>query len=223
LRVQYQVTHLNHVRNWVSAEILYEGAAPQASDARAFFIPLTRQDGTERYLVVAFEVENTATPTPAAFFGPVIEREIAIGDRDDSFYSFDTGGYVAPPRDFDPTTHSEADTQKLWKWLTDHHADLFVKRNDGQPILAMSDMVIAVIDEKDFDRLTPERLAENEVWRGALAAQSRPSEQSVLKGAGDGKITVAFQTRYNVAGMLQMIGIDSDTPGVKIRYKLEKK
>ena len=87
----------------------------------------------------------------------------------------------------------------------------------------MSDMVTAVIDEKDFDRLTPKQLADNSVWRGALAAQFRPSVQTVLKGAGDGKITVAFQTRYDVTGLLQVIGVDSNPPGVKIRYKLETK
>jgi hypothetical protein len=56
LRVQYHVHHLINVRQAVNAEIFYEGAAPQSGSAHAFFVPFTREDGSEKYLVVEFEV-----------------------------------------------------------------------------------------------------------------------------------------------------------------------
>jgi serine/threonine protein kinase len=201
---------------------------PQIKEAELRLVP--NPQGVEKYPgidriwgreIVLSHVPLARQDLPgAAAFGPVVERTISLGRRNDSFFSYDTESYVSPPQDFDPTSAAAGDRQKLWKWLTDHRADLFVQRANGRPVLAMSDMVTAVIDESDFDRLTPAQLAENPVWHGALAARFRPSSQTVITGAHGGKVTVAFQTRYDVTGLLQVIGVDSNPPGVKIRYKL---
>ena len=61
-------------------------------------------------------------------------------------------------------------------------------------------------------------------WTSALNAQTRHQEESLL---GRGKLqgskdTFAFQTRYETTGLLQVVGVTSEPPGVNIRYKLIK-
>jgi hypothetical protein len=56
LRVQDHVTHLIAMRHTVLAEIFYDGPAPPPSQARAFFIPFAQDDGSQKYLVILFEV-----------------------------------------------------------------------------------------------------------------------------------------------------------------------
>jgi tRNA A-37 threonylcarbamoyl transferase component Bud32 len=166
--------------------------------------------------------KRSATSSQAnASFGPVKELTIAKGNKGESFFSFDSESYVNGPEDFDPADLSEGEAQKLWKWLTAHDVDLLAQRKDGKPILAMSDMVIAIIEEKDFDRIrTVEDLKKNKMWRSVVDAQFRPSVQSVTRGAFGGKATVAFQTRYDRVGLLQVLGVVNDPPGVKLLYKL---
>ncbi len=57
LRVQYKVLHgMNGPYQY--ALIDWEGGAPPPETVRAFFIPYSRGDGTERYLVIAIEVSD---------------------------------------------------------------------------------------------------------------------------------------------------------------------
>jgi hypothetical protein len=57
LQVEYNGIHgMNSAYQVV--KIVWEGGAPQPEAARAFFIPVSRTDGTARYLVVAVEVGN---------------------------------------------------------------------------------------------------------------------------------------------------------------------
>ncbi|MEO7298030.1 MAG: serine/threonine-protein kinase [Verrucomicrobiota bacterium] len=154
-------------------------------------------------------------------FGPEKEMIINIGDGKNSFFSFDSENFVDGPEDFDPAGSEAGDKQKLWKWLTAHGVDLLVQRMDGKPILAMSDMAVAIIEEREFDRIrTVEQLEKNASWRGSVDSQFRPNVQSVTRGASVGNVTVAFQTRYDTVGLLQVMGVVKDTAGVKIRYKL---
>ncbi|MEO6183537.1 MAG: serine/threonine-protein kinase, partial [Verrucomicrobiota bacterium] len=154
-------------------------------------------------------------------FGPEKEMIINIGDGKNSFFRLGSEDFVDGPKDFDPASSEEADTQKLWKWLTAHGVDLLVQRKDGKPILAMSDMLVAVIEDKDFDRIrTAEQLKKNALFGRVMDAQFRPAVSSLTRGAFGGIVTVAFQTRYETVGMLQVMGVVNDPPGVKIRYKL---
>jgi hypothetical protein len=55
LRVEENVLHgMNSI--YLGATFAWEGSSPPSGAARAFFIPFSRQDGTARYLVIAFEV-----------------------------------------------------------------------------------------------------------------------------------------------------------------------
>ena len=166
-------------------------------------------------LWVPGSVISTGTVSPA------VERLIAVGNQHESFFSFDAQDYVAGPTEFDPAEESEASNQKLWKWLMAHDVDLLAQRKDGKPALIMSDMVIAVLDEKEFDRIaTLDQLAKNPMWQSVSNAQFRPALQNVTRGAYGRAVTFAFQTRYEAVGVVQVMGVSSDPPGVKIRYKL---
>ena len=153
-------------------------------------------------------------------FDPVVEREITVGNDAHSFYSFDRGDYVPGPTDFDPA--DEKNNVKLWKWMTQNHVDVFAQTRDGRPVLVRSEMVATDLNEDDFDRLSPAGLDENSTWTGLLKVQMRPQESSTLSRGNlrGNKDTLVFQNRYEVTGLLQVVEITSNPPGVKIRYKL---
>ncbi|MDB6027982.1 MAG: hypothetical protein JWM68_4205, partial [Verrucomicrobiales bacterium] len=142
--------------------------------------------------------------TQAPSFGPVLERTITLGPDRNSFFSFDTEEYVPPPTDFDPKDYdkpiTEVNASILWKWLTAHNVDLFAQRANGKPILAMSDMVVVMLDDKDFDRLSFEDLKKLEAWKIGIGAQVRPSVTSNPRGPSGRNPTIAFQTRYERVG-----------------------
>jgi hypothetical protein len=171
------------------------------------------------------DVERQSTSSPSASpqnpsFGPVIERVVTVGNDAHSFYSFDRGDFVPGPTDFDPADEKNKDA--LWKWLTANHVDVFARTRDGRPVLVRSEMVATDLNEDEFDTLTPAQLAANIGWREALKAQFRSQESSVLnrgKLRGD-KDTFAFESRFDVTGLVQVVGVTSEPPGVKIRYKL---
>ena len=182
------------------------------------------------WLIIAIAVQfsrmNLDQASPAAVaaqnpsFGPVEERVIIVGNDAHSFYSFDRDDYVPGPTDFDPTDVNN--NSKLWKWMTENHVDVFARTRDGRPVLIRSEMVATDLNEDDFDRLSPAGLVENPTWVGLLNAQMRPQETSTisrgnLRGNRD---TLVFQNRYEVTGLLQVVAVTSNPPGVKIRYKL---
>jgi serine/threonine protein kinase len=160
-------------------------------------------------------ITAVSNPSSPLSFGPVIERVITVGNGFHSYYGLDRGVYVPAPPDLDAS-----DTDRFWKWLTEHNVDLFALRSHGRPVLALSDMVTAVLNETDFDRISPEEVRHNQSLRTVLAVNARPNQQSPLSGAHGGKITLAFQTRYEVLGVLQVLGPVNDPAGVQIRYKL---
>jgi serine/threonine protein kinase len=169
-------------------------------------------------------VQNTQVPIPAsltlpaaASFGPVIQRLIATGTAPDSFYSVDSADYVPPPADISPLLWK---SYAEWTWLTLSDVDFLAVAETGSPRLVLSDMVISSCDEADFDRWSPRDLADDIGVRTAFASLVRPNFNEPLTGNHGGRITLAFQTRYQRIGMVQVLGISRDPPGVMIRYKL---
>ena len=157
-------------------------------------------------------------------FGPAVERVITIGNEPHSLYSLDKGDYVPGPPLAAPEDFSALDWQKegerLGKWLTENDVDFLSVRKDGKPVLIFSDMVCGPpVDEGAFDRWTsPGRMASIE-FKHELARQFRPAFQPAWTGF-PGRLTEPFQTRYERIGMVQILGVTNDPPGVRIRYKL---
>jgi len=65
LRSDYRITYRNNTSQYVSAQIAWEGAAPQPGGARTFFLPFTTTDGKARFVVIAFEVRPTGAKMAA--------------------------------------------------------------------------------------------------------------------------------------------------------------
>ena len=152
-------------------------------------------------------------------FGPVEERFLTVDTSDTSYYSFERG-FVPGPTDFDPS--DERDRGRLWKWLTEHHVDVFARARDGHPTVVRSEMVTLDLDEEAFDQLSASELTNDSGWQSVLKAQARSQESSTLsRGRLRGnRDTFAFQTRFEKTGLLQVVGVSETPPGVKIRYKL---
>jgi tRNA A-37 threonylcarbamoyl transferase component Bud32 len=157
-------------------------------------------------------------------FGPVREEAIHLGPDDHSLFSFDTEEFLPAPTDIDMAEYvnpAAVTSQNVWRWFTDHNVDLFVQRADGKPVLGMSDMVVVMLNEEEFDRMDLQELKNSEAWKAAMDANLRPGVTTNPRAAASRRPTLAFQTRYERVGMLQVIGTTSNPPGVRIRYKLE--
>jgi serine/threonine protein kinase len=166
-------------------------------------------------------ISTPLTPfDPSLSFGPVNEQVIVVGATNQSFLSFDRG-FVEAPAKFDPANPDSND--KLEKWNTEHQVDLFTRQVNGKPTVVMSDMVETQLNEDDFDRLTPWQLAHHVALKSGITSGFRAQEQwETSRGRLRGKSTFAFQTRFEELGLLQVLGVTSNPPGVKIRYKLLK-
>ncbi|MDB6170867.1 MAG: serine/threonine protein kinase [Chthoniobacteraceae bacterium] len=162
-----------------------------------------------------------------AGFGPVIERVIALDDQSTAFYSVDKAGYVPMPQNFEPLPDNTDQTDtarivraRLWKWLTANNVDFLAQRNQGTPVLVLSDMLAFDCSEADFDRLQARDLQAAQTFHELAQKGMRPNFRSPLTGRQGEKITLAFQTRFERFGVVQVLGVSNDPPGVKIRYKL---
>ena len=166
-------------------------------------------------------------PPHAVVFGPVIEKEIAIGSGPTAFYSLNRGAFVPVPPDFQPMPEPQAhDDQsmignhRLWDWLTENDVDFLALRDHGMPALMLSDMVTVSCKESDFDQLSAAGVEFHPNLREQAANGLRPSSTVPRAGSAGEKVTLAFQTRYNRHGLVQVADVASDPPRVKIRYKL---
>ena len=167
-------------------------------------------------------VSEQTTSSENLSFGPLVEQTIYLSPNPDSFFSIDTGKFVPPPEDFDTARGSEPDVQKLWTWLTDHDVDFFAQRISGKPRLTMADMVYGnPLAESEFDRLSPAQVEHDQGLQNSIAANIRGSLTfpGNIGSIGNG-FAMVFQTRSKVTGLVQVTGVTSDPPGVKIRYKL---
>jgi len=173
------------------------------------------------FAIISTPLTHTEPFDPSLSFGPVNEQAIVVGATNQSFFNFDRG-FVEAPAKFDPANPDSND--KLWKWNTDHQVDLFSRQVNGKPTVVMSEMIQTALNEEDFDRLTPSQLANHKALKSGIASGFRAQEQfETSRGNLRGKSTFAFQTRFEELGLLQVLGVTSNPPGVKIRYKLLKK
>jgi len=175
---------------------------------------------------------SLVTPLPGAisenlFFGPVIEQTIALGNTSNSFYSINRGGFVPGPKDFTPLPEPDDTsdnamliTQKLSKWATDNDVDFLVRRNHGALLLSLANMLTFQGNAADFEKRSADDLLHDPTFQELANKQLRASFASSLTGMNGGKKTLAFQTRYERTGLVQVIGVRSDPPSVTIRYKL---
>lgn len=164
-------------------------------------------------------------------FGPMIEQTIALGNTATSFYSIDRVGFVLGPKDFQPLRDDEntsdeaaAIMRRLSKWMTDNNVDFLVRRSHGSLMLSMANMLAFQCDEAAFDNRTADDLLRDPTFHELAGKQYRFDFQSPLNAWRPGaKTTLAFQTRSERTGLVQVLDVSNDPPSVKIRYKLVQK
>jgi serine/threonine protein kinase len=157
---------------------------------------------------VATPKSETATPRHAAF-GPVEER-IVNDDKSGSDWmiDLDSGKVYTPPPELDPEQNPGADTQKLMAWVRQQGIDATgIKAQGGE--LQFIEPVLAIVDQSSWESVTPQQV------RDTLAEVVDPSDKAVVGGD-----LYAFRTREGGIGVLQVVARGSDSPSVRIRYKL---
>ena len=172
--------------------------------------------GVATWVVLPLNQKPQQAAPSTATFGPMLEQTIALGNTSNSFYSTARAGFVPGPQ----ALQVLADDTALWKWLTEHDVDFLVRRDQGRPVLTLSDMVATSCQETDFERWTPDALMRNAALQELMLKPLRPNFQMPLSGNFGGKITLAFQTRYERFGMVQVIGVGNNPPSLTLRYKL---
>jgi serine/threonine protein kinase len=203
LHVEYNGIHgMNSAYQVV--RIGWEGGAPPPKAARAFFIPVSRMDGTARYLVMAFEVGNgTENGEPNLSFGPVIERVVPEA------IDFDSGKLASLPESVTTKDNIAEAVLSAVGWMEREGMDAFA---DTRTHFFGVGMRAIAQDKSQWEKLTATQIV-------ALldASVTQPSAYVPLEPL-DGSATYAIQTREGGKGILQILGSTDD--GVRLRYKL---
>ena len=180
------------------------------------------------WVVSSYASPVHSSTSEAATFGPVIERVISVGNQSDSFYSIDKESYVAGPKDFKPlpepgdsSDEATLTVEKLSRWATENDVDFLAQRNHGALLLSLAGMLSFSCAEEDFAKRSADDLLHDPAFHELANKQLRPSLASPLTASRPGGMkTMAFQTRYERFGMVQVVGVSSSPPSVTIRYKL---
>ena len=166
-------------------------------------------------------------------YGPVIERFIAAGNGDKSFYSIERDAYVPGPKDFPALPSFEdfvenesakAVVARYSKWLADNDVDCFVQMIASKPGLTLSGMKLQGTFFEHFDDPATVLL---ELFKNDLRPQDRLNLHNMggpsAESRSDAPTTVFFQTRNGRVGVAQVVGRTENPRGVNIRYKLVEK
>ena len=180
------------------------------------------------WLISSYAAPVHSSAKEAATFGPVIERVISVGNQSDSFYSIDKESYVAGPKDFKPlpepgdsSDEATLTVERLSRWATENDVDFLAQRNHGALLLSLVSMLSFSCAEEDFAKRSADDLLHDPAFHELANKQLRPSLASPLTASRPGGLkTMAFQTRYERFGMVQVVGVSSSPPSVTIRYKL---
>jgi predicted Ser/Thr protein kinase len=224
LRVEYNGLHgMNSAYQVV--KIVWEGGAPSPEAARAFFIPVSRTDGTARYLVIAVEVghgtengggisnvdaeKQKAKPTPppqANSFGPVTERVLT----DLSAIDLVTGHVTAMPAPAAIPNDGPRFDEQVSGWMQRAGVD-FAYPGDGWVHGVALNMV--TLRPEEWADCSPERLAERLQGESKVLGVKFQRDPSTSD-------TVGFKCRDGRLGLLQITALTDNPRGVTIRYKL---
>jgi len=170
---------------------------------------------------------STANPNSAAAldlsFGPVIERVItAVGDNlKGSEPDLDSGQLLNMPPGAE-----QWPTQPGEQWMYDHHAELFAASLGNRWRLVGKDVAVKVVSEAQWATISVGELryalvSDREETRSGI--ETSPAYGfSLIELAEPANLsrTFAFQTSAGSLGLLQVVSLIENPPGVKLRYKL---
>ena len=155
-------------------------------------------------------------------FTPTIEQ--VVNSVDDSpegcLIDLDSGVVHTPPEEL---TAPSADAQlKAWAKSNRIDAGARITRNEGQIIdaeLVGIDMIVAKVGAEAWESATPE-LIRSALSTAAKERRGPPSATVSMSGKGPLPATYFFRTGEGSIGVLKIIELVADPPGIKIRCKL---
>ncbi len=184
---------------------------------RAAFIP--PNPGTDLMGLPVSPVPAAGDPKKLSF-GPVLERTVLLNDSSNAFLNLATGGFVAAPGWVQLAADPEHANNRLVGWLNG------TKEVDVMTTLTPNrrDILVTLCDAGLRNNLRPEAWDESELLDAdarAFLHSATDHAYRVSFWAEEGQTTLhAFRTRTGAVGLLHVIGVTSDPPGVKLRYKL---
>jgi len=148
-------------------------------------------------------------------FGPVMEITLpaAKSESTPEITDLETGRALVQPSV--ESFNSRADA--IMGWVRSHGLDISCNVWSGGATCVTYDMTVVSVESKCWEKTTSEELAAN-----AALSPVRHAPRRLLVLGQDRPDTYVFRTGEGTLGMLQIVGLNEDGRGVKIRYKLIK-
>ena len=160
----------------------------------------------------ATDPRKTALTGPSGKFGPVIETVLPPATETSvDILDLETGRSLEEP----PNDHLSWRAEAIMAWIRSHGLDISCMSWQNGAACVTYDMPILPVEAKCWDQITEEELLANP----ALGlGRHAPRRQLVL--GHDRPDTYIFRTAEGTFGILRIVGLSQNEPGVKIRYKL---
>lgn len=150
---------------------------------------------------------DVGEPREGLRFRPLVERVVNKDNHTvgKSLIDLDTGVLFDSP---------ELGTDKeRMAWAVKNGVDAFCETVEEVQGLVGLNMIVVPLNKERWNSITPDAiLSQLEV--------GMPGTPAVMSGRGDLPATFLFQTREGGKGVLQIVGFQEESKGVKIRYKL---
>ena len=202
----------------------------QTDDGQGGVLQITGFTENPRAVKIRYKVvqSSVTTVTPVSLppanaqnpsFGPVIERTIYdYKSGKDWLLNLETGESFSLPPGLDWDRNAAA----VWEWAHQHGVHVTGLPVVSQQALYGFEMKAAIVREPNltFEAITPLQISK--ALQGPLVTQSSHNDGPILfQLAGmDWQNLYAFLTNDGQSGLLQVIGMTENPPGVKIRYKV---
>jgi hypothetical protein len=169
--------------------------------------------------VFGLQTERTAN-APNLSFGPVVERQMQVGDNDGptQWLDLDAGTLIEKPRGWWVTQAVDLQERNTLPGIG------FAKTDLSFDATAIGKVFLWTTSNEKWDLATPEFVAgeiERLVSEHLVKSRAPLSDSTLLaSGANEWPKTYVFRTPKRTTGLLQITGFTDNPRGVKIRYKL---
>lgn len=150
---------------------------------------------------------------PGGKFGPVMEITLPAAKADGvpEITDLESGRALVQPSV--ESFNSRADA--IMGWIRSHGLDISCNVWSGGAACVTYDMTVVPVERNCWEKTTSEELVAN-----ATLSPARHAPRRLLVLGQDRPDTYMFRTGEGTLGMLQIVGLNQDGRGVKIRYKL---
>jgi hypothetical protein len=171
-----------------------------------------------RHYLCEAQACETNDPRTAALigpgqFGPVMQISLsgAKSDSTPEITDLETGRALTRPSVESFNFRADA----IMGWIRSHGLDISCNVWSGAAACVTYDMTVVAVESKCWEKTTAEELVAN-----AALTSVRHAPRKLLVLGNNRPDTYVFRTAEGTLGMLQIVGMNEDGQGVKIRYKL---